>query len=322
MRIHPQPTFTGALNKLIRATALLTAPAILFGCAAIKQSPDYSDDDKATISGLSEYDYKGKEGIYENTDDIKTRTNIRNEIVSRKKRIYDIEFSKFETELSSVSNSISLGTDLIGLALGGLTATVGGASTKAALGAASVGVLGTNTAINKDLFYQKTISALKSQMEANRLKVELAIQKGLALPDNKYSLYSAYDDLRAYRNAGRLDDAITTITKNADTEKNATSEEIAKVRSVADYEQLKNIQPIQERIKNSLTDSQLLSLVKIMDPLLAKHSQNCAKVDPNSRRLSGNAAAAKSVLLCWIQDDSFATVKQEKWVSAIDQVTK
>lgn len=300
---------------------LCTAITVFFGCASIRQTPTYSDDD-TDFSILSKYDFKKKEDAYENSNDIATRTSIRNEIVSRKKRLYDIEFARFETELSSVSNGVSLGTDLVALTLGGLTATVGGATTKAALGAASVGVLGANTAINKDLFYQKTIPALKSQMEANRLQVELSIQKGLALPDSKYSLYSAYDDLRDYKNAGRLDDAITAITKNADTSKQTNSALIAKVRSVTDYEQLKYIQPIQEKIKNSLTDPQLLALVKIMDPLFAKQNSNCATVDPNALRLNGNAVAAKSVLLCWIQDDSFATVTQEQWSDAIGKATK
>ena len=183
-------------------------------------------------------------------------------------------------------------------------------------------VLGANAAINKDLFYQKTIPALKSQMEANRLQVELSIQKGLALPDNKYSLYSAYDDLRDYKNAGRLDDAITAITKSADTAKQAASTQVAKVRSVTDYEQLKYIQPIQEKIENSLTKPQLLALVKIIDPLFSTLNSACSTVDPNSLRLNGNAEAAKSVLLCWLQDDSFSTVNQEQWTSAIDKATK
>src|SRR6201996_3277755 len=132
---------TNRLNHLIRAAILLATAVILYGCAAIRQSPDYSDDD-TTFNILSKYDFEKQEIDYKKTSDISTRTNIRNEIVSRKKRLYDIEFSRFEIELSSVSNGVSLGTDLIGLALGGLTATVGGATTKAALGAASVGVLG------------------------------------------------------------------------------------------------------------------------------------------------------------------------------------
>jgi hypothetical protein len=44
--------------------------------------------------------------------------------------------------------------------------------------------VGAQAAINRDLYYQRTLPALLAQMEANRAKVELTIMNGLAKSDN------------------------------------------------------------------------------------------------------------------------------------------
>jgi hypothetical protein len=99
--------------------------------------------------------------------------------------------------------------------LGGLIATTGKAATKSALGAASAGVIGAKAAIDKDLFYQKTIPALLVQMEADRLKAILPITAGMKFSDAEYPLMQAYIDLDAYKNAGSIPAAINQINKAA-----------------------------------------------------------------------------------------------------------
>src|SRR5262249_20919533 len=84
---------------------------------------------------------------------------------------------------------------------------------------ASIGILGANTAINKDLFYQNTIVALLAQMEANRTRARIPIVHGLTLPDAQYTLLQAYIDLDAYKNAGSIPGALSVITKNAEVDK-------------------------------------------------------------------------------------------------------
>lgn len=204
------------------ATILLSAPS----CAPIQGYPLDPEDTGATLKSLAPCFNGAIEAQYVAAIGDLARTPIRDTIVYCRMRGYDIEFSDFEKALYSESNSVAVGSDLIALILGGLTATTGNAATKAALGAASVGVLGANTAINKDLYYQKTIVALLAQMEANRAEVKVPIAIGLSLPDSKYNLFQAYSDLDAYKNAGSIPGAIGAITQNAETQKQNAQNEV------------------------------------------------------------------------------------------------
>src|ERR1041385_2381654 len=113
------------------------------------------------------------------------KTNIRNEIIFARMRAYDITFADFEKRLYGDGNAVTLGSDLAGLILAGLTATTGNAATKSVLGAASAGVIGAKAAIDKDLYYQKTIPALLAQMEADRLQAKAPIVTGMKVPDEQ-----------------------------------------------------------------------------------------------------------------------------------------
>jgi len=140
---------------------------------------------------------------------------IRDDVVLNRMRVYDMEFSLFTRDLSSTNNSISIGTDLTALALNGLGATTGNAATKAALAAASGGVIAANGAVDKDLFYQKTIPALISEMQADRLAAETTILQALKNSDADYPLQRAELDLDTLNDAGSLNSAIANITQNS-----------------------------------------------------------------------------------------------------------
>jgi hypothetical protein len=138
----------------------------------------------------------------------------------------------------------------------GKATTTGNAATKAALGAASTGIIGANAAINKDLYYQKTIPALLTQMEANRLKAKLPIAQGLTQPDSKYSLLKAYIDLDAYKDAGSMPAAISSITQSAANDKQLAQNNITFVRSANYVSELPDIQAVQAQLKLLTTDQQ------------------------------------------------------------------
>lgn len=201
------------------ATLVCISFPSLIACTAIQGYPSDPEDTGATLKNLTPYFDGTVEARYVAASGDDVKTPIRDSIVYGRMRGYDIEFSDFEKSLYSQGNSFTLGGDLVALILGGLTATTGNATTKAALGAASVGVVGANTAINKDLYFQKTIIAMLSQMEASRANAKVAIVKGLGLPDSKYNLFQAYSDLDAYKNAGSIPGAISVITQNAENQK-------------------------------------------------------------------------------------------------------
>jgi hypothetical protein len=297
----------------------------LYGCAAIQQYPADPEDTGQTLNNLKPYFDGSKEKEYDVLTDDSSRTIKRNEIVSNMMKGYDIEFFAFEKQLTGFSNSVSVGADLIGLTLGGLTATAGGAGAKAAFGAASVGVLGANTTINKDLFYQKTLPALMAQMEANRAQKELPIDKGLAQPDSKYSLTTAYRDLQAYKAAGSLQNAITSITQSAGSAKQTAENDITFVRSSETFAELSDTEKIQAAYKK-LSDSQVLNLTKLMQSNLATRPagiQSLVKgLDPTNSRLSGNVTAARDVMNAWIAEDDMSPANVKQWTDAISAAEK
>jgi hypothetical protein len=111
------------------------------GCSSIDGYPVDPENTSATLTKLGPY-FDGTEEKLYIVATSPARQQKRDEIVLARLRAYDIEFSNFERGLFGQGNSITAGGDLIALILAGLTATTGNAATKAALGAASGGVVG------------------------------------------------------------------------------------------------------------------------------------------------------------------------------------
>lgn len=194
--------------------AVAVALTVLAGCAPVTGYPKDPENTDVTLANLQPYFDGTQERLYFAEKNAALRKQKRNEIIFARLHAYDIKFADFEQKLYGDGNAVSLGSDLIGLVLGGLTATTGNAATKSALGAASVGVIGANTAINKDLYYQKTIPALLAQMEADRLQAKMPIVAGVKLADADYTLMQAYIDLDTYKNAGSIPAAINAINRD------------------------------------------------------------------------------------------------------------
>lgn len=148
------------------------------------------------------------------------RQPIRNDLVYGKMQVLEDDFLDFERSLNSAGNYVSVGSDLTVLVLSGLAATTGGTTTKSALSAASAGIVGAQGVVNKDLYYQKTLPALISQMQANREKVRLTIVQNLQQPDAAYPLAAAEIDLKKLQEAGSLVNAVNDISQQATTQKN------------------------------------------------------------------------------------------------------
>ncbi len=196
-----------------------TLPALamlgLAGCSAIEGYPADPEDTQATLVSLKTYFDPKWETQYNAESDAMKRQNIRDTVVLSRVRAYDLEFDEFERSLYKGGTALPTTADLVVLVLSGLGATIGAAPTKAALSAASAGVIGAGGVVNKDLFYQKTLPALLSQMEANRTNVKKTIFTGLAQPDAKYGLLMADIDLDTLKSAGSVPSAISNITTQA-----------------------------------------------------------------------------------------------------------
>ena len=294
---------------------------LVAGCAPIRGYPNDPENTDATLARLAPYFDGTKELQYLATPPA-ARTPIRDEIVYARMRGYDITFDDFERKLYGGANAVTLGSDLLGLALAGLTATTGTAATKSALGAASAGILGANTAITKDLYYEKTVPALLAQMEANRLLAKAPILAGLKLPDADYPLMAAYSDLETYKNAGSIPGAINAINRDAAEAKDAA---MINLQPASAVEQLKGMQAVQPELK-SLTDAQYIELAQAMQINLFSRSpglrQVINQIDPKALRLTGNAKAARRVVNIWVEQDDVSPANVQQWLTAIAAVKR
>ncbi len=207
-----------AANPSKRAAVALIV-GLTAACSAIEGYPTDPQNSAVTLNALQQkYFTDGVETQYEEAQGDK-RQALRDKIIYARIQAYDIQFSQFQRALNANANAINVGTDIIAVALGGLGAVIADVTTKSALAAASAGVLGAQGAINKDLYYQKTVAALISQMEANRDEAKASILLNLKQPDAAYPLRRAYVDLSVLNDAGSLPAAISAITQKADVAK-------------------------------------------------------------------------------------------------------
>jgi hypothetical protein len=310
----------GLWKRTMAGFAVLACCGLLVACAPIRGYPNDPEDTDATLTALAPYFNGIAEKDYLTTTDAILRTAKRNWIVLARMHAYDIEFADFEKRLYGDANAVTLGSDLVGLVLAGLTATTGNAATKSALGAASAGVIGAKSAIDKDLYYQKTIPALLAQMEADRLTAKLQIVAGVKLSDADYPLMQAYIDLDAYKNAGSIPAAINAVNKDAGNAKDHAQEAITFQRTSA-RAQLQGIVSVRAQLAMLTADAQFVALANAMQPFLAGRSpqvrQLVKTIDPNGLRLSGNARKARQVINAWIDEDDVTPANQQQWLNAI-----
>jgi hypothetical protein len=162
-----------------------------------------------------------------------TQQQYRDTVVYRRIEVIDIYYYQFESQLTGSYNGLDIGADLTALILNGLGATTGSAATKAALAAASAGVIGAKATVNTDIFYQKTLPALISQMRAGRQAALVNIKTGLAQPVTKYSIDQALDDINSYYVAGTLPSAIAQVTAQAGAALATANDALAALRTTS-----------------------------------------------------------------------------------------
>jgi len=212
-------------------------PAMLLaGCSAFSGYPTNYQNTSAVIATDTPY----------LASDVRTRENsssaadrgglnpqqYRDAVIYARMEVIDIYYYDFESKLVGSYDGLSLGADLTTLVLNGLGATTGSAATKAALAAASEGVVGANAAVNTDLFYKKTLPGLVAQMRASRQTALVTIKTGLQKPVAQYPLDEALLDVNTYYVAGTLPSAVSTITSNAGAEKSTADAQLNALSSI------------------------------------------------------------------------------------------
>ena len=194
--------------------------------------PDRSGNLSAELKQLDQYHAPDIITQYNASADKRT---FRDEVVNARLRAIDLYFGIFQQEVSKEKIGTEVATDWAVIALSGGGAVLPSAGTKTVLAAISGGLTGAKGSIYKNIFYDKTLTAMLSKMESLR-KVELVkIRTGLQMDVTRYPLTQALIDLEDYYKAGTLPGAIMGVTAEAG-EKHSSAEQDLKKILVTKYQ--------------------------------------------------------------------------------------
>lgn len=137
--------------------------------------------------------------------------------------------TRYEHFLRHVSRQFRGSNVVLDIISFGLTsaASVTGASATRALSAAASGVTGSRASISRDVFYERTLSALVDEMNAARDVIKASILENMKRDITSYSLEAALIELRAYEAAPSLDGALQKLSKSAAEDAKAADAKVA-----------------------------------------------------------------------------------------------
>lgn len=199
-----------------------------FGCSSITGYPDRAANPADSLKSLTPYFEPSVIETYNLKPDSE-KNDYRNEVTHARVRAININYNSFLKRLSSESKSLTIGTDSAVLLLGGAGAISTVSSTQAILASASAVATGTKASFDKNAYYDSTVVALISQMNASRKVVLARIYSGLELDHKKYPLMKALTDVEDYFQAGTILGAVNAVSESSGEQKNEADEKIERI---------------------------------------------------------------------------------------------
>lgn len=190
---------------------------LVTGCASLRTSPDpiiSLSDNLALVKTVpmvaSVQKFDSGVGMPVGME----KKDYRNMVLTIYLNAIDSQYQRFRTEVSGESHGANFGVDLaiIGLTSGASFASKAVANQLSAVASVFAGAKGS---FDKNFYFDKTLPALLSAMDASRLKVRTRIVENMRIDETQYPLSSAFADVNEYQMAATLDRAIEEITSNA-----------------------------------------------------------------------------------------------------------
>ncbi len=213
----------------MRIVSFVAMAALLAGCQAAGGYPPPGMTRPEALKSVETDSAVGAEAAYDAAADPEVRRQIRNRIVRARLYVADVNYNDFARNLSTEQKAFAVGSDIAVLGLAGAGTLAKSARTATRLAAASSGVLGARSAIDKEIYFDKTLPAIVAQMDASRRTVYATIATGLARSDADYSLLQAKADLETYYIAGTIPGALTAITKEAGKQSAVADQKIERI---------------------------------------------------------------------------------------------
>jgi hypothetical protein len=184
----------------VALSALMLAGLLLSGCKTVQGGPDrlYTIPEevaaaRVTVETLATQYYA-----------VGPNAAIRNEIISRRMYIIDVEYSQYEEALTRERQEVGFITSTVaqGLNVAGALSTP--AQTVRILSGLAGGVGAVRGYYDSEIVVAKTIQIAQGQMRFLRDKVSDKIRGAMSQPIDKYPLSLAMSDLEEYYRAGTL----------------------------------------------------------------------------------------------------------------------
>jgi hypothetical protein len=249
----------------------------------------------------------------------------RNKFIASRLVITNIEYLKYIKSMSAESAQVHSATDILVLTLDIAATAFSAASTKTVLTALSSTAGGVRLAIDKNAYFEKTMSALIASMNAQRKEILTRIIRGTGMDLNGYPFEQAYADINDYYLAGTLQGALSSIQTEAGNKEAKASSELQVEMRKRDKGFVS--QAAQERVDkllgelDKLDDAAVFSLAKAPPVKSPDVDKVIALRDPQNLRLKDRAAAL-SVLKMQVSLSQRDEPSLSAWEAAVKSLSK
>ena len=196
-------------NSKIAYASILVSSLVASGCT---QSPIPTFREPGRLTTLVEDEKKIRDS--ELATDF---TNIpsapkRNEFIALRMYAIDLEYTKYESQLTHENAAIGLGSTIATLGLNGAAALIPAGQTARSLNGAALALTGATAAYDKDILLTQSIQNIQTQMRANRSDQAAKIISSISCDLSSYPVGLALSDLELYYRAGTLTAGLIGVT--------------------------------------------------------------------------------------------------------------
>ena len=218
-----------ARSLLGRFLVLASLALLLPGCVSLSGSQSRIVDPRTATGGVEGMSVRQILDNYDGDDAARgdrSQREYRDYVVAVYRASIEANFADFSGAMSGERRALGLGADTV---ITGFTtyASVARASIVNELSAAAAGFVGLRGAIDRNVYFDRTMTALVASMEAERAVIKLRIEEGLSRDEHVYSLHNALRDLQQLEAAGSLDRAIADLTSEATQQRRRADRELA-----------------------------------------------------------------------------------------------
>lgn len=192
----------------------------------------------------------------------------RNSFIDGRIALHNIRYVRFVRDLGVDKQHLDAATDILLLGLSLAAASTSSLRSATIPATATAGVMGAKITIDKHFYFDKTIQALVSTMNAQRKLILVRILTGRSKTITEYPLTRALDDLSDYEQAGTLLGAINILQADAADKERAADKELRKLElpTKAQFEEKEKLATALESLGDE-TPQNLAKINKILREL-------------------------------------------------------